>query len=215
MSVKVKICGLTNKEDAVWALNYGADYLGINFWKESPRYVSLTTASKWVSQLPSFAQTFGVFVNADQNDIVKTVGQLHLKGVQLHGDEPASFVAALRIALEGSGLNPKIMKAIRMQDESSLSVLSDYLDCCDYLLVDSFVQDQPGGTGTRFNWDLAVEAKSKGKPLFLAGGLHPENVKEAVKKVEPYAVDVASGVEKSPKRKDPEKLKIFITNAKK
>lgn len=215
MSVKIKICGITNKEDAVWAVNYGADILGLNFWKESPRYVTLATAGKWVSQLPPFVPLYGVFVNADQNEIVKTVEHLKLKGVQLHGDESAAFVAALRIALEGSGLPVKIIKAIRMENEASLNVLTDYKDSVDYFLLDSFVKDQPGGTGTRFNWDLAIKAKEIGKPIFLAGGLAPENVKEAVKKVDPYAVDVASGVEKSPKRKDPDKIRDFINNAKK
>jgi phosphoribosylanthranilate isomerase len=215
MSVKVKICGLTNKEDAVWAVNYGADYLGINFSKESPRHVSSASASKWVSQLPPFANVIGVFVNADQNEIVKTVEHLKLKGIQLHGDESPAAVAALRIALEGSGLPVKIIKAIRMQNEESVNAMADFKDSVDYFLLDSFVQDQPGGTGTRFNWELAVKAKDFGKPIFLAGGLNPDNVKEGVKKVGPYAVDVASGVEKSPKRKDSDKIRDFITNAKK
>lgn len=215
MTVKVKICGITNKEDAVWAVNYGADFIGLNFWKESSRHVTATTAAKWTVQLPPFVPLYGVFVNADQNEIVKTVEHMKLKGIQLHGDESASSVAALRVALEGSGLPVKIIKAIRMQNEESLKVLSEYRDLVDYFLLDSFVQDQPGGTGTRFNWDLAIKAKEIGKPIFLAGGLAPDNVKEAVKKVGPFAVDVASGVEKSPKRKDPDKIRDFINNAKK
>lgn len=215
MTVKAKICGITNKEDAIWAVNYGADFLGLNFWKDSPRHVSLVSASKWVPELPPFASVYGVFVNADQNEIIKTVERLKLKGIQLHGEESPSAVAALRIALEGSGLPVKIMKAIRVQDEASLATMAEYVDSVDYFLLDSFVQDQMGGTGTQFNWDLAVKAKELGKPIFLAGGLNAGNVRDAVKKVDPFAVDVASGVEKSPKRKDPDKIRDFISNAKK
>lgn len=215
MTVKVKICGLTNKEDAVWALNYGADYLGLNLWKESPRHVSLASAEKWVSHLPPFSFLFGVFVDAGQEEILKAVQKLNLKGIQLHGTESPAEVAALRIGVEGLGRSLSIMKAIRVQSEESLQVLSDYADNVDYFLLDSWVPEKMGGTGTRFNWDLAVKAKEIGKPIFLAGGLAPDNVREAIKKVSPFAVDVASGVEKSPKRKDLDKLKEFISNAKK
>jgi phosphoribosylanthranilate isomerase len=213
--MKIKICGVTNKEDAVWAINYGADFIGLNFWKESPRHISLASASSWVSQLPSFASVVGVFVNADHDEIVHTVQKLNLKGVQLHGDETPAFINALRVSLDGSGHKVFIIKAFRMKDDASLQDLEAYKDAVDYFLLDSYQPDLVGGTGTRFNWELAVKAKEFGKPVFLAGGLAPENVKEAVKKVSPFAVDVASGVEKSPKRKDPKKIQEFVTNAKK
>lgn len=212
--MKVKICGLTNKEDAVWALNYGADFLGINFWKESPRYVSFATAKKWVPELPSFASVIGVFVDADVKEMAQAVENLKLKGIQLHGEEPVEKASELRTMLDGKGLSVFITKAFRIQDEASLSKLPDYQPHVDYFLLDAFVEGQPGGTGATFNWDLAVKAKEVGKPIFLAGGLTPENVKEAGKKVAPFAVDVASGVEKSPKRKDSQKLNDFIKNAK-
>lgn len=212
--MKVKICGITNKDDAVWALNYGADMVGVNFWKESKRYVSPATAAGWVSQLPGFATIVGVFVNAPEADIVSAVTKMNLKGVQLHGDETAADVAALRIALEGTGKKVFIMKAFRVKDEETINRLSDYKDAVDYFLLDSYDPEQQGGTGVQFNWDLAVKAKELGKPVFLAGGLTPENVRMGVKKVQPYAVDVASGVEKTPKKKDLEKMKDFIRNAK-
>ncbi len=212
--MKVKICGLTNKDDAVWALNYGADYLGVNLWKDSKRHVSLATATGWVPTLPSFASVIGVFVDATQEEIVNAVVKLNLKGVQLHGDETPAMIGALRVALGGTGRTVFIIKAFRMQDEQTLARMHEYKDVVDYFLLDSYHPEQPGGTGERFNWDLAVKAKELGKPIFLAGGLNPENVKEAVKKTAPFAVDVASGVEKSPKKKDLEKLKEFITHAK-
>ena len=213
--MKVKVCGLTNKEDAIWAINYGADYLGLNFFKESPRQVSLATAAKWVPELPSFASTIGVFVNAAKEDIVKTCDKLNLKGIQLHGNEDPDFLKGLRVAFEGQGRQVFIIKAFHMLDEASLDALPAFVDVADYFLLDSKVEGLEGGTGVRFNWDLAVKAKELGKPIILAGGLTPENVKEAVKKVAPFAVDVASGVERSPKRKDAQKLQAFITIAKK
>lgn len=212
--MKVKICGITNKDDAVWALNYGADYIGLNFWKESKRHVSAASAATWIPALPSFATLVGVFVNADQDEILHAVQKMKLKGIQLHGDESPEMVAALRMSLEGAGLKVFITKAFRMQSEETLAQLAAYKDSVDYFLLDSYHPDEPGGTGERFDWSLATKAKELGKPIFLAGGLNPENVKEAIKKVQPYAVDVASGVEKSPKKKDLEKMKEFIQHAK-
>lgn len=213
--MKVKICGLTNKEDAVWAINYGADYLGINFHKESPRHVSLNSAIKWVSELPSFASTVGVFVNEDPAAIIKAVQKLNLNGIQLHGDESPDYISKLKLDLESKGETPFIIKAFKIKNEQSLENLKDYKEIVDYFLLDSFVPGQDGGTGTIFNWDLAQTVQEDlGKPIFLAGGLNSENVAKAIKKVNPFAVDVASGVEKSPKRKDPNKIKSFLTAAK-
>ncbi len=212
--MKVKICGLTNKEDAVWALNYGADYIGVNLWKESKRHVSLASATNWVSQLPAFASVVGVFVNATRDEILHAVQKLNLKGIQLHGEETPADIASLRVELEGAGKKVFVIKAIRVKDESSIAAMSEYKDVVDYFLLDSFHPDEHGGTGERFDWALTAKAKELGKPVILAGGLTPENLKEAIKKVQPYAVDVASGVEKSPKKKDPEKMKEFIRNAK-
>ncbi|MCG3203749.1 MAG: N-(5'-phosphoribosyl)anthranilate isomerase [Elusimicrobia bacterium] len=213
--MKVKICGLTNKEDAVWAINYGADFIGLNLCKESKRHVSVSSASNWVAQLPSFATLVGVFVNATDEEILTAVQKLNLKGIQLHGDETPAFISALKISLAGAGRKVIIIKAFRIKDEESLTQISSYIDCVDYFLLDSYHPEQAGGTGERFNWDLALKAKEAGKPVILAGGLNPENVTDAIKKVQPMAVDVASGVEKSPKKKDLEKMKEFIRHAKK
>jgi phosphoribosylanthranilate isomerase len=213
MSVKVKICGLTNKDDATWAINYGADYLGVNFYKESPRHVSVPTAVKWVPQLPPFVPVIGVFVDETNENILKAIDKLNLKGVQLHGNETVEQIAALRIEIEGQGRSVLIIKAFRVAGEESLAEIPRYADVVDHILLDARVEGEMGGTGQRFNWDLALKAKEWGKPVFLAGGLTPENVKEAGKKVKPFAVDVASGVEKSPRKKDSDKIKSFIDNA--
>ncbi len=211
---KVKICGITNKDDAVWALNYGADYIGVNFWKESKRHVSIKTAAAWIAELPGFASIVGVFVSADQDDIVRAVKECRLKGVQLHGTETPAEMLSLRVVLDGMGLHPFLMKALRIENTESLKQAQDYADMADYFLVDAFVPEQPGGTGHRFDWKL-LQGVSLPKPFFLAGGLKPDNVKEAIKLVAPFAVDVASGVESTPRKKSPEKMRDFIQHAKK
>lgn len=208
--VRVKICGITCKEDATWAVNLGADFVGLNFYKESPRKVSPAHAEEIMEVIPPFVFCVGVFVNEDIKNIAKIVAKLRLSYVQLHGEESPDFCRQLKEAIPGI----KIIKAVRMKDESSLSMLQPYAEYTDYFLLDAFVEGVPGGTGETFNWDLAVKAKEIGKPIFLSGGLRPDNVQEAAEKVKPFAVDVASGVERTPKRKDYDKMKEFITKAK-
>ena len=212
--MKVKICGITNKDDAIWALNYGADYIGVNFWKGSKRHVSASNAAGWVPTLPAFAFVVGVFVDADPGDVAELAAKLNLKGVQLHGSETPEYVRLLKKALENTETPPVIIKAIRLKAPESVEALAAYVPHVDYFLLDSFVEGEPGGTGATFDWSWVEGAKALGKPIFLAGGLTPENVKDAVKRAAPFAVDVASGVEKSAKRKDPEKMRLFISNAK-
>lgn len=211
---KVKICGITNKDDAVWALNYGADYIGINFWKESKRHMSLKTGSALVAELPSFASIVGVFVNHTADEIVKIAQACRLKGVQLHGDETVADVTALRFALEGAGLSPFIIKVLRIENAESLKAADAFADVVDYFLLDAFVTDELGGTGKQFDWKI-LNGVTLPKPFFLAGGLTPANVKDAVKQASPFAVDVASGVETGPRKKSPEKMRDFIQYAKK
>src|SRR5688572_12085132 len=134
--MKVKICGITNKDDAVWAINYGADFIGLNFWKESKRHVSPTTAAGWVPGLPPFASLVGVFVNADPDEIVHTVQKLNLKGVQLHGDETPAMASSLRLSLSGMGRPVFIIKAFRVKDADSLAAIGDYKDAVDYFMLD-------------------------------------------------------------------------------
>ncbi|HOW28647.1 MAG TPA: phosphoribosylanthranilate isomerase [Elusimicrobiota bacterium] len=212
MPAKVKICGITNTEDATWTVNLGAEYIGLNFWPESPRKVSLGKAVEIVQKLPPFVVTVGVFVNQPVDEIVKTVLKTGIKGVQLSGEETPEYCRQLAEALRDK--NPFLIKVFHVSTEADLEPMTAYKDMCQYFLLDARVENVPGGTGQTFPWDLVQRAKTIGIPLFIAGGLTPDNVKEAIKKTEPYAVDVASGVEKSPKRKDYEKMKLFIEQSK-
>jgi phosphoribosylanthranilate isomerase len=153
--------------------------------------------------LPPFVVKVGVFVNADEDLVTRAIGDCGLNLLQFHGDEPPEYCAQFGLMS---------MKAFRIRDVESLTALPAYPT--EAWLLDAFVKGKPGGTGEKFNWDLALEAKKFGKPIFLAGGLTPGNVAAAVKKVQPYAVDVSSGVEASPGKKDPAKVKAFIQAAK-
>ena len=208
--IKVKICGVGNLEDANLVASLGAEYIGMNFYKESPRKVSVKMARDIIDKLPPFVQSVGVFVNEELPVVVSTVKKTGLDFVQLHGDETPEYCAAVK---EKTGV--PVIKAFRIVDESSFAPLAQYQSIVDYFLLDAYVPEVPGGTGEMFNWDLVVTMKVKdlGKPFFLAGGLTPENVAQAVEKVDPFAVDTASGVERLPKRKDFEKMKNFIRNA--
>lgn len=203
MSVKVKICGITNAADALAAVDAGADALGFMFYEASPRHVLLQTAAEIARQLPPFVVRVGVFVNASEDQIVRASGECALNLLQFHGDEAPEY--CLQFGLMS-------MKAFRIRDAASLQNLPKYRT--DAWLLDAWEADIPGGTGNSFNWDLAVEAKKLGRPIFLAGGLTPENVAAAVKQVRPYAVDVSSGVESAPGKKDPQKVSRFIQAAK-
>lgn len=207
----MKICGITNEGDARWAANLGTDLLGFNFYKKSPRKISIKLASEIIGKLPSWVEAVGVFVNAKIGEILKIVSKANLKIVQLHGQESSRYCAMLK------SKNPelKIIKAVRVKDEISLEKLSSYKKV-DFFLLDTWSEESEGGTGKVFKWELAVKASkiAEGKPIFLSGGLNPENVAEAIEKVKPYGVDVASGVERLPRRKDYKKLKEFINRAK-
>jgi phosphoribosylanthranilate isomerase len=200
MSTRVKICGITNLADAQAAIAAGADALGFNFYEKSPRHVSLPTAAEISRQLPPFILRVGVFVNAPEDLIVRAISGAGLTMLQFHGDEPPEFCTQFGLMS---------MKAFRIRDAESLPAIPDYRT--DAYLLDAYSSEARGGTGEKFNWDLAVAAQKFGKPIFLAGGLTPENVAEAVRKVHPFGVDVSSGVESSPGIKDAEKVKAFIT----
>ena len=203
--VKVKICGITNVDDAMLAANLGADFIGLNFCRDSARKVSLKNAKDIVSKMPPFVSVVGVFVDEPLEELVKTAKKAPLKYIQLHGSETPEYCKS---AAELSGL--PVIKAFKMADEKSLETMPQFLESAAYFLLDACVPGEPGGTGVTFNWDLAVKAKDLGKPVFLAGGLVPENVAEAIGKVLPFAVDVASGVERLERRKDYDKLNKFI-----
>src|SRR6267142_4514426 len=191
MPVKVKICGLTNLPDALAAAQAGADALGFVFCDQSPRRVSLETAAGIIRELPPSVVKVGVFVNASEDFVRRAIAECGLNLLQFHGDESPAFCLQFHLMS---------MKAFRIRDAASLQALTDYRT--DAWLLDSYAPDKLGGTGEKFNWDLAVEAQKLGRPIFLAGGLTPDNVADAVRQVHPYAVDVSSGVEASPGTKD-------------
>ncbi|MCX8091109.1 MAG: phosphoribosylanthranilate isomerase [Verrucomicrobiae bacterium] len=203
MSVKVKICGITNLADARAALDAGADMLGFVFYETSPRFVPVEAAAAIIRELPPHAVKVGVFVNPAEALVTRAIIECGLNLLQFHGDEPPEFCTQFGLMS---------LKAFRLRDARSLELLPRYPT--DAWLLDTFVPGQLGGTGRTFNWELAIEAQKLGKPIFLAGGLTPENVAEAVARVRPFAVDVSSGVEVAPGRKDHAKVRAFVAAAK-
>jgi phosphoribosylanthranilate isomerase len=203
MSVKVKICGLTNLADATVAAEAGADALGFIFYEASPRHVAVEAAAQIIRQLPPFLVKVGVFVDAPPERVLQAVAECGLNLLQFHGSESPDYCRQFGLMT---------MKAFRVRDAASLQALADYPT--DAWLLDTYAAGKVGGTGEAFNWDLAVQAQKWGRPLFLAGGLTPDNVAEAVRRVRPYAVDVSSGVEAEPGRKDHGKVRAFIQAAK-
>jgi phosphoribosylanthranilate isomerase len=203
MSVKVKICGITNVEDGIAAAEAGADALGFIFCQQSPRYVPVEKAALVTRNLPPMIVKVGVFVDAEEEVVLRAIRECGLNLLQFHGAESPEY--CLQFGLMS-------MKAFQVRDAESLARLTDFKT--DAWLLDAYSPDKLGGTGQRFNWDLAIEARKWGRPIFLAGGLTPQNVAEAVRHVEPYAVDVSSGVEASPGKKDHGKVKAFIDAAK-
>ena len=199
METRVKICGITNLADAQAAIEAGADALGLNFFVQSPRHLTVPAAAEISKHLPAFIMRVGVFVNPPEDQVLRAIGECGLGMLQFHGDEAPEFCTQFGLMS---------MKALRIRDAASLPELAKYQT--EAYLLDAFSPAARGGTGERFNWDLALEAQKLGKPIFLAGGLTPENVAEAVRKVHPFGVDVASGVESSPGKKDHQKVKDFI-----
>ena len=205
MSVRVKICGLTNLEHARVAVDAGADALGFIFFSGSPRYVTPAAAARIIAQLPPFVSKVGVFVNEPIGPLLEVANSVGIDTIQLHGTENPAYCENL------PSKRLKIIKAFRVKEQSSLSPLRDFR--ASAFLLDSYVAGQLGGTGAKFNWDLAIQASAFGTPIILAGGLLPENIRDAVVKVAPYAVDVSSGVESAPGKKDHAKLRAFIAAA--
>lgn len=203
MTVRVKICGITRPEDAQAAVAAGADALGFMFWDKSPRAVTVETALAIGRGLPPFLTKVGVFVNAEPSQVRETIAACHLDAVQFHGEETPEFCAQFALP---------VIRAIRVRDRQSLDELARYPTSA--WLLDSHVPGQRGGTGVTFNWALAAEAVRRGRPVILAGGLTPDTVAAAVRAVLPYAVDVSSGVETAPGRKDAAKIRAFVTAAK-
>lgn len=200
--VKVKICGITNLDDALTAVDYGADALGFVFYKKSPRFISPSNAAAIIKELPPFVTTVGVFVDEDAAAVRKIMDEAGLTVAQLHGSETLAYCKRL---------SRKYIKAVRVRGLKDIKGLGKYGPIT--FLLDTYVKGAAGGTGRAFDWDIAVESKKFGR-IILSGGLTPSNVREAVELVSPYAVDVSSGVEKEPGRKDPVKVIKFIEAAK-
>ena len=195
---RVKICGITNLEDAIMAVEAGADALGFVFFQRSLRYVSPENAAYIVNRLPPFVQIVGLFVNEELTVVNAIADRCGLDIVQLHGEETPDYCR---------GITRRVIKAFRVKDAFSLDIMAEYH--VSGFLLDAWSPTAHGGTGTTFNWDLALHAAAC-RPLILAGGLTPENVAEAVVTVRPYAVDVSSGVESAPGKKDAVLVSRFI-----
>ncbi len=215
---RIKICGITNLADALFAVAEGADALGLNFYSPSPRCISVERAHEIASgvrgsALPKPATIVGVFVNETERHLLSVIDAAGLDAWQLHGDEPASLVASLPAMT---------IRAFRCR-EQNLSSVSDFLHACQTagglphaVLLDAYAPNAFGGTGQVVDWNVVRNEREKlfGLPVILAGGLTPDNVAAAIRTARPDAVDVASGVESSPGKKDPSKVRDFIAAAK-
>jgi len=198
--MRIKICGITNLEDALLSAYLGADALGFIFAKESPRAITPESARSIIDKLPPFIVSVGVFVDSPEEEIVSIIKHTGIQCVQLHGNESPSDYSKIKIP---------VIKAFRVNEHFQMDTLLRF-PALAYLL-DTFVKEKAGGTGKTFDWDIAIAAQSYGK-IILAGGLTPENIADAIRKVHPYGIDINSGVESSPGNKDKRKLqKLFNT----
>jgi len=200
--IKVKVCGITNAEDALAAIEAGADALGFIFYEKSPRYVVPAVAANIIAGLPPLVTPVGVFVNEGLATVRSIMETCRLAMVQLHGDENVSYCRELA---------RPAMKALRLKDRGSLLALAEYQGRGGVrgFVLDTFSELAYGGTGQITDWGLASDV-AKSTPILLAGGLTPENVTEAIRIVRPYGVDVSSGVESAPGKKDHAKMRAFV-----
>ena len=200
----VKICGITNLSDALAAVEAGADALGFNFYRRSPRYVAPEEARRIVGELPEEVMKVGVFVNeVGPERVARVADEVGLTAVQLHGDESSEYCRALRGRF--------VIKAVRARSDFEPGSVSAYE--ADAILLDAFSADERGGTGRVVDWGLARRVRELVPRLFLAGGLAPENVSAAVEAVAPFAVDACSLLESAPGRKDPQRVRAFVAAA--
>ena len=199
--VRVKICGITNSADAFAAIDAGANLLGFNFYEKSPRHITEAEAAKIRPRLPKKVEAVGIFVNASPADVTALRKSLKLDAVQLHGDETPESVAQIARLM-------RVIKAFRVEPEFPLATLDEYPEAFAFLF-DAALAGQYGGTGRTTDWDVARRA-ALSRRIILAGGLKVENVAAAVRIVRPYGIDVASGVESEPGKKDPGLLREFI-----
>lgn len=201
----VKICGVTTQHDAELCVDAGADAIGLNFAPASPRCLTLAAAEAVARVIPAHVLTVGVFVDADLATLQHYKRALGLRCLQLHGDEAPELLAQLL---------PHAYKALRVRGPDATEVVREAARFGgDHVLLDAFVPGVHGGTGARFDWNVAREL-GRTRKVTLAGGLRPDNVAEAIALAQPFCVDVASGVEASPGRKDPELVRAFVRAAK-
>lgn len=200
----IKVCGITNLEDALAAVEAGADALGFNFYRQSPRYIAPDVARRITEQLPSTVMKVGVFVNESEPDeIARIMDSAGLTAVQLHGDESPEYCSQLRDRFT--------IKAVRARDDFEPQVVREYET--DAILLDAYANGARGGTGRVVDWEVARRVRELVPQLFLAGGLSPENVAEAIAAVDPYAVDACSSLESAPGRKDTKRVNAFVAAA--
>ena len=202
--VKVKICGITNLEDALKSADAGCDALGFVFYKKSPRYITPEKASKIIRHLPPHIIKIGVFVDAQEKTIRRIANLCHLDMLQFHGRESPAFCARFS--------DHKIIKAFRVKKKIEVKDILKYKTLA--YLFDTFVKSKRGGTGKKFNWKLVADIDGIGSLVFLSGGLTVKNIKEAIGVVRPHWVDVSSSVEVSRGKKDGKRVKDFVKAAK-
>ena len=207
--VMVKICGITRPADARAAVAAGADAIGLVFAKKSSRFVAPATAARIAQAAGARVAKVGVFVDAPAKEVLRTAQSCDLDSLQLHGKETPAYCKSLRSKFNGS-----IVKALRVSRLADLKKIPRYNAAVDAVLLDAYVRGVQGGTGKKVDWKLAIQAKRFKIPLILSGGLTPENVSPAIRRVKPNAVDVSSGVEASAGIKDPAKIRRFIRSAK-
>lgn len=200
--VKVKICGITNLDDALAAVDMGADILGFNFYPESKRYIETDEFLEIATKLPTFVDTAGIFVNADIVEIRRLVNIGYINWVQVHGDESVEYCEQLK------GINARSIKAIRVK--SAMDVMRAMSYSTDAVLFDAYNPKAYGGTGERFNWDMLSNVNRR---VFLAGGINQDNALEAVEKGT-YGIDICSGIESEPGKKDHKKMKELFDKVK-
>ncbi len=197
--MKIKVCGITNIEDAQKVVYYGAYAIGFIFYKKSPRYVSPSKVRKIIEAIGPFVTPVGVFVDAKENAIKDICRFTHIRTIQLHGDETPTLCTRFP--------GCKVIKAFRVNEEFDLKAVKKYK--ADAYLFDSYSEEAKGGTGRSFSWEIIKTAKFD-RPVILSGGLNADNVEEGIKYLNPYAVDVSSGLEKSPGIKEPKKIRAFF-----
>jgi phosphoribosylanthranilate isomerase len=198
MRTRVKICGITRRQDAEIAIEMGADAIGLVFYEPSPRAVTIAQAKQIVEGLPPFVTVVALFVDADVSFVNACLSEVRIDLLQFHGNESADYCEQF---------NMPYMKAIRMKEDTQLFIEEKNYASASALLLDSYKVGIPGGTGETFNWSMITKID---KPIILAGGLTVENVAMAIEQVNPYAIDVSGGVEKSKGIKDKQKIRTFM-----